>query len=664
MSDWEEARAGPLAGARGRTAGVVLLLVIAGGWFALAGPGGERSSDPSNDLVIDDDEAPQEGDSDSPEDGTGSATGSEQPPQGHAAAEEEATSGDGPGTARPPALFGTLLLYDDLGMTRVDLREGTSDHVALREVSGGSSPFRLTRRRDAVVFSGSGHTYAAHPEALDKPWMLGRANDYLPSSRSDRVWLIEGHSGLNMRNRVREVAVDGEVTVDWVATPEGTVPRMAVDSGLVLVDEKGLIVWDPRSGEEVAALEGMAPLATVDDRLAACASPCETLHVLDVADGEETRISLRGEPTNLQAVTTTFSPDGRQLALIDTTPRGEGLDPETEKALVLIGIRDRTFETHDARAEPPTAWTPNGRWLVTSRQAGGVLLHDTDTGEGLTLDLELPPVYGAAVVEPEPLGGFSADRPASGPRLEDGLVLSTGAFQDGNLRARDPESGEVRWTRDLDRRPLSLGPRAGPAILVAAQHEVAAIDVATGEQPWTVDLLRGESAGAPTVAGGVAYLPTTFGHPNNTRPSQVLAIDRASGEPLWEAELATGAEPQWAPPLVTATSVLVTDTPRLGSGTTSTLHALDRDTGERLWEFDLELGVRGFHEGQPLVYHGLVFVTNAHGTLFAVDMSTGEESWHRTFDSVPGLLEAREDTLRLSFDGEELRLDPATGREH
>lgn len=64
-----------------------------------------------------------------------------------------------------------------------------------------------------------------------------------------------------------------------------------------------------------------------------------------------------------------------------------------------------------------------------------------------------------------------------------------------------------------------------------------------------------------------------------------------------------------------------------------TLYALDLETGQQLWEFDAGRQIRS----SPLVVDGVVYFGTGVGTLYAVDVGTGEELWNFEADGgIPG----------------------------
>ena len=262
----------------------------------------------------------------------------------------------------------------------------------------------------------------------------------------------------------------------------------------------------------------------------------------------------------------------------------------------------------------------------------------------------------------QPMGTFGGAKPL-GPVTADGVTV-TAEEQSGVITAVDEESGAPLWTYDLYENAY-LGPVVDETLLAASQYgQVVALDMTSGSERWTLDrhLDVVESPGAPTVEGGVVYIPTSYPIEGGTAAPRVRAVDLATGAVLWTRSLEAGTDLQWAPPVVTEDLVLVADTlshPR--SAPTSWLHALDRRTGERVWRFDLETRRQGFDERPPLVDAGRVFVAGPFGPLFAIDLATGEQLWRRPDDEEPRVIDLQGANLRVEINGRERLVDVDSG---
>jgi outer membrane protein assembly factor BamB len=550
----------------------------------------------------------------------------------------------------------TLLLSSDHALTAIDLERGTSERVAVDELAGGDPPYRLTRRGDAVVFYGErGDTYAATPAALDAPWRLGSSSYYLPSAEPDRVWLVEGSASTLARNEVREVAIDGRITLEPRLLPAETIPQGAVSQGLVLSDGSGLRVWDPRTEQSVAELPGQFLIAAQGDLLAWCADECENLQISDLSSGTQVLIASPSDSL-------TWSPQGAFAPSGDRLAVRLGAADRQDAELAVIELNGSITMLETPVAATPITWDPFGRWLFAATADGSLLVHDVEKNRTQLRALDLPTFYGIASVDPmESLGHFAAERGSRGGRLEDGLVLSAGGFESGEVRAVEEGTGRVRWAFDAGDSAF-LGPRVDDVVLVAPLYgRLIALAIDTGEPRWSLTLDVSEAAGTPSLANDTVYLPTTYPGEGDTTAPRLHAIDIHTGERRWLTNLEAGTDLQWHQPVLTDELVLLTDTlAHPGSAPTSWLHAIDRATGSIAWRFDLEDDQQGFHFQQPLTNADTVYAVSS-GNLFAIDLATGDMRWGRTARRLPELVELTAERLIVVLDGTRQQLDPATG---
>lgn len=137
----------------------------------------------------------------------------------------------------------------------------------------GTRPYRIVRRAEHLVLTGrNGDTYVARLDALESPRWLGQSPYFLPSAHPGRVWLVTGSASTAAVNSVREVTVDGRITVAAANVPNGMIPVAADAGGLVLEGGDQLQVWDPRSDRTRTAVPG-SYLAASGDTLAWCRDP-------------------------------------------------------------------------------------------------------------------------------------------------------------------------------------------------------------------------------------------------------------------------------------------------------------------------------------------------------------------------------------------------------
>ncbi|WP_459651267.1 outer membrane protein assembly factor BamB family protein [Kitasatospora sp. Ki12] len=288
--------------------------------------------------------------------------------------------------------------------------------------------------------------------------------------------------------------------------------------------------------------------------------------------------------------------------------------------------------------------------------------------------------------------GWWVRRPqARGPRLWSAadlggrVVLPAGAQRglfasgyDGRVRALDPGTGAVRWSREvraaapvdqlgvwqLDSSggwPVAAGD--GVVCVVSTSH-VQVFDAASGEPRWEVALPQGADSGwkqGPVVGGGAVFA---------VHGSALRCYDAASGALRWSGEGAVGAV---GDPDASGVSD-VSD----ASGVSGVL-ALDGDTvyaaGQRggLLAFDARGGERrwaqrtvGVLDTPPVVERGVVHVlengpTPGSARVFALDAATGRVVWQRGHLPVAGPLSVADRAVCLLSGGRLMALDADTG---
>ena len=140
----------------------------------------------------------------------------------------------------------------------------------------GRRAHRVVRRDDALV-AWAYRTLVLHPGA-DPPFdvLVRDSLFFIPSSAPDRVWvgIVDESQDDGRLTAVREVAIDGRVTVPDTRPPDGAWPVAAVDGNLVFQERGELVVWDPSTGREVERLPGPAPVAWDGALFAWCDGAC------------------------------------------------------------------------------------------------------------------------------------------------------------------------------------------------------------------------------------------------------------------------------------------------------------------------------------------------------------------------------------------------------
>jgi hypothetical protein len=299
-------------------------------------------------------------------------------------------------TSGEPQLF----LAGDGEMWVVDIATSSVRHLDVPELSPGDPPYRIVRRGDKLVLWGSTATYLFDPVSEAPPKVLVKGSlIFIPSATPDRVWVGIGEP--EELSAVREVAIDGQVTVPDTKPPAGRWPVAATTTALAFQLPNGqLELWDPMTEEVVRRLPGQFPVASHGDQLAWCADPCETLHVTNVVTGSEVEVSPPLGTYRFEPYQGGFSPDGSQIAvLVHTDPK-----PTARKLqLALVDAASGTPTLVEGTAAEGYAyvdWLPSGQAVfVTSGELSAqrtLIEYELGADEAKALPARVGDFYGMA----------------------------------------------------------------------------------------------------------------------------------------------------------------------------------------------------------------------------------------------------------------------------
>lgn len=204
-----------------------------------------------------------------------------------------------------------------------------------------------------------------------------------------------------------------------------------------------------------------------------------------------------------------------------------------------------------------------------------------------------------------------------GLAVGDGRLFVTTGF--GELIAMNPANGAVIWRQRFDG-PVSGAPAvSGGTVYVAGRDATGwAVNAADGKQKWVNAGVR-QTAGlqggiAPAVTDRLVVMPYSSG--------QVIALDRAKGEPVWTGAVAGQRGGRSAAFVADLTGDPVVSGGKVYVGSAAGRTAAFRaDTGEALWE------AREGAMGPAWPVGNAVYVVADDGRLVRLDANTGETVW-------------------------------------
>lgn len=361
-----------------------------------------------------------------------------------------------------------------------------------------------------------------------------------------------------------------------------------------------------------------APISTspvVADGVVYAGASEGTVYALDLETGEE--LWTYDVDANLY-YTPTVDDDTVYVAADDDTIRAITTDGDEEWTVDVDGSVGSACTVSDGRIHVSTSWYSS------------ILTLDADSGERLWRE--------------------SGSGLSSTPAVVDGTVYSAGTiveFDEGDegdepedsyrgIVALDAETGERRWQYDeWDEGGVLNSPAAGDDRLYVGTGDpgapILALDRSSGERVWRAEVPDFETpyvTHAPVVDDDTVYAGITQAldsnqlHrvPDDQPPSGVVALEAATGEPLWQRGT-DGLRP---------TVAMGADT--LYRHTFGELAALEADSGEPSWTDESAFGLpwevldgmeyANLTAGtQSAVVEGTVIATTIAGGVYAV----GEE---------------------------------------
>lgn len=233
--------------------------------------------------------------------------------------------------------------------------------------------------------------------------------------------------------------------------------------------------------------------------------------------------------------------------------------------------------------------------------AGGRLYLGTHDGRVLALD----PARGEKAWE-----FASGDSVLAAPAVGAGRVVF-GSF-DGHVYALDAATGALVWKRDARGAVVSTPAIVGDRVVVGSRsYDLLGLDARTGEPAWTRYIWFSWVESSAAQRDGAVYV-------GSSDAAAVYALDARTGERLWKSDVHGWA---WGQPAVSETRVYVGTASRKDylAGHRALVVALDRASGRPLWHYAADPAAQGAYgfPGSASVGEGLVFATGLDGRVYA-----------------------------------------------
>jgi outer membrane protein assembly factor BamB len=248
----------------------------------------------------------------------------------------------------------------------------------------------------------------------------------------------------------------------------------------------------------------------------------------------------------------------------------------------------------------------------------------------------------------------TADDASSAPPVGSGGLVHVLTDTGRLLQALDPDSGEVRWEKDLSAYG-STRFAGGTLLLTAADGTVTGVDGATGDTKWSHPIPGQREAYFTSFDGDrSAYVATVTGEGSGAR-TRVTAVDPETGDVRWDVRLEGGLKPvgshDGALTLLSAGGAF---------GNTATVVRYDPRT-EKTDRVSLPVALP---QARAAVRGDIVYLLADGGSLAAVDMAAGKQLWRIETGVLRGsapVADARH-VYFTAVDGRLVAVDAGTGK--
>ncbi|MFC7138015.1 PQQ-binding-like beta-propeller repeat protein [Halobaculum litoreum] len=189
--------------------------------------------------------------------------------------------------------------------------------------------------------------------------------------------------------------------------------------------------------------------------------------------------------------------------------------------------------------------------------------------------------------------------------------------------------------------PVAVGDRVFTPLPGA--NTVGALDATSGDVRWRRTHHEDDAVSAefrrPVVRDGTVFVTNW--------PYQATAYDAATGDRRWQREL---DDQLLLPPVAVPAGLVVPSR--------SSVWLLDPDDGSTLWKRSLDGNAT---ESAPAVDGDTIYCTDERGTLYGLDLATGETRWESTFEGATAPVVADGVVYAVRSAYELVAVDAATG---
>ncbi len=215
------------------------------------------------------------------------------------------------------------------------------------------------------------------------------------------------------------------------------------------------------------------------------------------------------------------------------------------------------------------------------------------------------------------------------PAIQAGVIYV--ADSEGNVAAVDAATGDKKWKVDLDT-PLggAVGVGSNTVLVGGIEGDIFALEAETGEQRWHI-YATSEVLAAPAISGDVAVVQSQDG--------RVVGLNIADGEKRWQfkADVPVLSLRGNSPPMMADDLCVV-------SFANGKVHAISPESGTQVWETRVavpqgrtELERMVDIDGRPVQVGDVLYVASYQGRIGALAIASGRGIWFQDASTIHDL---------------------------